>query len=923
MSSIPSREEALFADALAQPTAERGAFLAKACGANLDLLAHLVALLAAHDSGESLVPLLAQRAGERSSPPSEDFPGARIGHYKLLQKIGEGGCGVVWMAEQEEPVRRRVALKVIKLGMDTKAVVARFEAERQALAMMDHPNIARVHDAGSTPLGRPYFVMELVRGISITRYCDENHLTPSERLGLFVTVCHAVQHAHQKGIIHRDLKPSNVLVTLNDGQPTPKVIDFGIAKATQGKLADATLFTAFEQFIGTPVYMSPEQADMSSLDIDTRSDIYSLGVLLYELLTGRPPFDASSLQKAGIEQIRRIIRETEPVRPSTRISTLAEEERSTVAKQRNTAPAQLSLMLRGDLDWIILKALEKNRTRRYESATALADDIGRHMRDEPVIARPPSTGYLLRKLVRRHRAPFAAATVVVLTLAVSAVVSLNQALRAIRAEELASSDRNKVLEEQVRAEKLITYMIRELRPQLSKLGRLDVLEGAAEQSMAYFASLEPKDMSDATLTRHVHALLAIGDLRMEQANYAKAQEAFTEGYSRAVTLAARNPSDVTVGLALTDAESSNGYVHWRRGRFNLAGEWYQRQQNTAARLVALEPTNRKTKKSLLAAKHNLAAVDVERGNFQQAKESMLTELAALDELLREEPSDSTLLTQIAAASSFIGRIAERTGDLPEAGRWYAETIRRREAVTRADPRNRDAQVRLAETLAQRQAPLLAVTGDYAQALDTLKRARDILERLVAHDSANHWWKLSLVTVQLNEAEVATAAGPADITAQLVAAARAAFVPLEGPEPSDLRFKIRLAYAWTLEAEWRLAHNAPNAAVAAAHAVRLGEMALANEPVNVAESTQCARARIVAGRVAASRGDVESAKSHWQRADEVLAPFVPGSRSWRVLDPAARTAAYLGRMEEAQRLVTQLKQIGYVPLHPWPDALRSF
>src|SRR5688572_11943539 len=324
MSRISPREEALFAEALAHPPDERDLFLAQQCGSDAALLARIAGLIAAHDGTSSL---LEPAVGARSVTPDEKS-GDRIGRYKLLQKIGEGGCGVVWMAEQEEPVRRRVALKVIKLGMDTKAVIARFEAERQALAMMDHPNIAKVHDAASTETGRPFFVMELVRGIPITKYCDENQLTPTARLELLIKVCQAIQHAHQKGVIHRDIKPSNILVTVNDGQPTPKVIDFGIAKATQGRLSDATVYTAFEQFIGTPVYMSPEQAQMSSLDVDTRSDIYSLGVLLYELLSGKPPFDSKVFAQAGVDQIRQQIRECEPPRPSRRLGTTDDGERT-------------------------------------------------------------------------------------------------------------------------------------------------------------------------------------------------------------------------------------------------------------------------------------------------------------------------------------------------------------------------------------------------------------------------------------------------------------------------------------------------------------------------------------------------------------------------------------------------------------------
>jgi len=341
-----------------------------------------------------------------------------------LAKIGEGGCGVVYVAEQEEPVRRRVALKVIKLGMDTNSAIARFEAERQALALMEHPNIAQVLDAGATETGRLFFVMELVRGIKITDYCDQNNLSTPQRSDLFIQVCHAIQHAHQKGIIHRDIKPSNILVTLHDGVPVPKVIDFGIAKATtQQRLTDKTLYTAFEQFLGTPAYMSPEQAELSGLDIDTRSDIYALGVLLYELLTGRTPFDAKELLAAGLDQMRRIIREQEPVRPSTRLSTMIQGELTATAKHRHAEGPKLIHLLRGDLDWIVMKALEKDRTRRYETANGLALDIERHLKQEPVDARPPSSAYRLQKFVRRNKLMVTAAAAVAATLVLGVVVS--------------------------------------------------------------------------------------------------------------------------------------------------------------------------------------------------------------------------------------------------------------------------------------------------------------------------------------------------------------------------------------------------------------------------------------------------------------------------------------------------------------------
>jgi eukaryotic-like serine/threonine-protein kinase len=446
MSNPIDREVAVFGAARRLPAGERAAYLDEACAGNAELRLRVEQLLRASDEAGGFLQDPApgaQRPMDASTPretmqitsaPGEK-PGDRIGRYKLLQPIGEGGCGVVYMAEQEEPVRRRVALKVIKLGMDTKSVVARFEAERQALALMDHPNIAKVLDAGATDTGRPYFVMELVRGIKITQYCDENNLATRERLDLFIQVAQAVQHAHQKGIIHRDLKPSNILVADHDGVPVPKIIDFGIAKATTDqRLTDKTLFTAFEQFIGTPAYMSPEQARMSGLDVDTRTDIYSLGVLLYELLTGKTPFDGEDLLAAGLEEMRRTISEKEPARPSTRLSTMLEGELTTTAKHRHTDAPKLVHLIRGDLDWIVMKALEKDRARRYESANGLAMDIQRHLKNEPVVARPPSNLYRFQKLARRNKLAFAATAAIAIALVTGVAVSTWQAIRATRSE---------------------------------------------------------------------------------------------------------------------------------------------------------------------------------------------------------------------------------------------------------------------------------------------------------------------------------------------------------------------------------------------------------------------------------------------------------------------------------------------------------
>jgi serine/threonine protein kinase/tetratricopeptide (TPR) repeat protein len=401
-------ERDIFTAALHRPPAVRSAFLDEACHGDALLRQQVDALFHEHAQLGSFLESPALAAVATIDESITGRPGTVIGPYKLLEQIGEGGFGVVFMAEQQQPVRRKVALKVLKPGMDTRQVVARFEAERQALALMDHPHIAKVLDGGETPSGRPYFVMELIRGVPITQFCDENRLTPRARLGLFVNVCQAVQHAHQKGVIHRDLKPSNVLVTLHDGTPVVKVIDFGIAKALGQQLTDKTLFTNFAQLVGTPLYMSPEQAEMSGLDIDTRTDVYSLGVLLYELLTGTTPFDKERLRRAGYDEMRRIIREEEPARPSTRLSTLGQAA-ATASASRQSDPKRLSQLFRGELDWIVMKALEKDRNRRYDSASALEADVQRYLADEPVQACPPSGLYRFRKFARRHRVRLAAA----------------------------------------------------------------------------------------------------------------------------------------------------------------------------------------------------------------------------------------------------------------------------------------------------------------------------------------------------------------------------------------------------------------------------------------------------------------------------------------------------------------------------------
>jgi serine/threonine protein kinase/tetratricopeptide (TPR) repeat protein len=496
-------------------------------------------------SGEPVPGVEPESPSQPTGPPTAvvEGPGTRIGSYRLLQKLGEGGMGVVHDAEQERPVRRRVALKVIKPGMDSHQVVARFEAERQALALMDHANIARVLDAGATESGRPYFVMELVHGIPLTRYCDENKLTPRARLELFISVCQAIQHAHQKGIIHRDIKPSNVLVTLYDGKPVPKVIDFGIAKATEQRLTERTMFTQHGTVIGTLEYMSPEQAELSGLGVDTRSDIYSLGVMLYELLTGTTPLEQKQVRELAYRELVRMIKEDEPPRPSTRLSQSG-ETLTAISSKRGLEPGQLRNVVEGELDWIVMKCLEKDRTRRYETANGLARDIERYLHDEPVTACPPSGSYRLRKFARKHRKGLAAAAIAALLLVAGLVASTWQAVRATRAEEatraaLAAEAEQRRLAEQREAETrtVLDFVDQRIfaaaRPegQQGGLGRQVTLRKAVESAVPYLAtSFRDQPLVEARLRSSLGtSFLYLGEAKLAAEHLEIARVLYTKG----------------------------------------------------------------------------------------------------------------------------------------------------------------------------------------------------------------------------------------------------------------------------------------------------------------------------------------------------------------------------------------------------------
>ncbi len=623
------RVKELFAEACELPTQLQSGFLEEACDGDEQLRSEVDQLLEHHVAAEVTVGVATPEGGHGLS----EGPGTVIGRYKILEEIGQGGMGVVYMAEQTEPVRRRVALKIIKLGMDTKEVVARFEAERQALAMMDHPNIASVLDAGCTDTGRPFFVMELVRGIPITDYCDDRKLPTPERLELFRQVCLAIQHAHTKGVIHRDIKPSNVMITLHDGVAVPKVIDFGIAKATDQALTEKTYFTQYSQIIGTPEYMAPEQAEMSGLDIDTRADIYSLGVLLYELVTGTKPFDLKTLLASGYQEMLRTIREVDPPKPSTRMATLGQSLTS-IAEMRGLEPQKLTKGIAGDLDWIVMRALEKDRTRRYETASDFARDVSRHLVDEPVEAGPPSKRYRLGKAARRHRRALAAGAFAVVAMiggvAIGAVAfnqalldreeALESALEAGRGQRLALLDRENALQRALEAERgeraaqeqqqesqRMNGFLREfvspavLSEDVSPEGLRRVLDRAAVEIDMSFGD-------NPLIRAQLHGM--VGEGYLAQGNVEKAREHIPRAHQIMVQIAGESDRE-TLSL-------SNDLVTLYLAEGDTDGAWVEQAHlaETSRRVLGVsDPVT-------LEAESNLAMIHLKAGRGEAAAEAL-------------------------------------------------------------------------------------------------------------------------------------------------------------------------------------------------------------------------------------------------------------------------------------------------------------
>jgi eukaryotic-like serine/threonine-protein kinase len=832
-----------------------------------------------------------------SDPHTATYPGG-FGPYRITGVLGQGGMGTVYAAEQIQPIRRRVALKVIRGGLDSANAVARFEAERQALAVMEHPSIARVFDAGTTDGGSLYFVMEYVEGTTFGRYCDARNLSVGQRLELFLPICLAVQHAHQKGVIHRDLKPSNVLVTEQAGTPLPKVIDFGIAKAVNPRPADPTLVTQAGTVLGTPAYMSPEQAQGSGVDVDTRTDVYSLGVMLYEILAGALPLDPAEI--GPVQFVARLLaRNTTPETPSHRVTRPMPER--TVVSRSKSERATLVRELRGDLDAIVLKAMAPERERRYQTAQELAQDIERHLRHQPIGARAPSVGYRFGKFVQRHPTAVALAATVVLFLGGLAAEMTVQARRIAQARTVAEQRRTQ-------AEDLISYMVGDLRAKLEPIGRLAILDDVGRRALAYFAAVPATELSQDELFRRSQALSQLGQVRVAQGDLEQAMPPFRESLTLAGDLAARNPSNAEWQVGLGAGHFWVGYTYFLRGALDSALAEFEPYLTIAQGLVKRDSSRPEWQLELGYAHSNIGSVREAQGDFRGALEAFRYTLAVKQRLVALDTANVDWQVDLGVTHNTVGRAFERLGQLDSAEQHYWADLEIRERVAAHDTSNAHWRERLVPALTYA-GGIDELRGRLAAARAHRDSAYRVARTLGLRDPGNADWARNLgVTAQLlGRTEVALSARATGI--ELLQESRRTLRRLVERDRTNADLRLQLAVAETelasaLAAGGTAARARAGVAAAEGLLAPMAEKAGAERRVRLA----LARARLVAAELDDQHRLRDAARVARLAALDALGD--PGNDELEAVDVRARALAGLGRSAEAQPLVARLQGYGY-------------